>query len=155
MALWFASISSRKSDYKQPIRLIISPTPGLAPPPPFSKILGAKSLHSSTPYLPTYLPTSAMAVRLHLVLSLLLSERPYSLYVLLILMIVYLLNQLDRFVLGIAGRSLSRDLKFGSLNCFLNASELSNTTNVSTTCLTTCNGINSEREYVLYHNLTL
>ncbi len=87
-----------------------------------------------------------MAVRLHLAMALFRSARPYSLYVLLILMVVYLLNQLDRFVLGIAGRNLSRDLKFGDLSCFLDVSDFSNVTNVSTTCLTTCNGIDNELE---------
>ena len=86
-------------------------------------------------------------MRLHLAIALLRSARPYSLYVLLILMVVYLLNQLDRFVLGIAGKSLSTDLKFGDRSCFLNISGTSNTTtNVTTSCLVTCNGINSEDE---------
>ena len=97
-----------------------------------------------TPYH-LYSPT-AMAVRLHLAMALFRSARPYSLYILLILMIVYLLNQLDRFVLGIAGRNLSRDLNFGGMDCFLNFSGLSNASNVSKDCITTCNEISSQRE---------
>lgn len=88
-----------------------------------------------------------MAVRLHLALALLRSVRPYSIYVLVVLMVVYLLNQLDRFVLGIAGRSLSRDLKFGDRSCYLNESDgFFNGSNVSTSCLAHCNGISSEAE---------
>lgn len=65
-----------------------------------------------------------MALRLQSVFSLIRAARKYSLYILLILMIVYLLNQLDRFVLGIAGRSLARDLQFGSRSCFVNDSSI-------------------------------
>ena len=79
-----------------------------------------------------------MTIRLHLVVALVRSARPYSLYVLVVLMVAYLLNQLDRFVLGIAGRSLARDLHFGTLSCFLSTSNMS--------CATNCNGTHSEEE---------
>lgn len=75
-----------------------------------------------------------MAVRVGSAMSLFRSARPYSLYVLLVLMVVYLLNQLDRLVLGIAGESISRDLQFGALGCSVNVSELFS----NTTCINTC-----------------
>ena len=87
---------------------------------------------------------------LQAVIALVKSLRPYSIYVLVVLMIVFLLNQLDRFVLGIASKSLARDLKFGSSACSLNTSILdsvdSNGSNVSTACITTCNGIKNQSE---------
>ena len=46
----------------------------------------------------------------------------YSVYVLLILMIAYLTNQTDRFVLGIASDKISSDLGFGAQECFPNLS---------------------------------
>lgn len=81
-----------------------------------------------------------MTIRLHLAVALLRSAKPYSLYVLVVLMVVYLLNQLDRFVLGIAGKSLAKDLHFGTLSCYLS------TSNISTSCDINCNGTNSEQE---------
>jgi hypothetical protein len=66
-----------------------------------------------------------MTLRLHLVVALMRSARPYSLYVLVVLMVVYLVNQLDRFVLGIAGKSLAGDLHFGSLGCYLDPTNVS------------------------------
>lgn len=83
-----------------------------------------------------------MALRLQSVMALLRVAEPYSLYILLILMIVYLLNQLDRFVLGIAGSSLARDLQFGSRSCFLNTSSVDTTA----ACATMCNNYHSELE---------
>lgn len=72
------------------------------------------------------------------------SARPYALYTLFILMIVYLFNQLDRFVLGIAGRSMAQDLQFGTMSCYLNNEYEDNSTNTS--CLTMCNGFHTEAE---------
>ena len=69
------------------------------------------------------------------------SVGPYSLYILVVLMVVYLLNQLDRFVLGIAGKSVARDLQFGKLSCFLNSSYPHNES-----CVTSCNEIQTESE---------
>lgn len=82
-----------------------------------------------------------MTLRLHLAVAFVRSARPYSLYVLVVLMVVYLLNQLDRFVLGIAGRSLARDLDFGTVSCFLNTSNMSRSS-----CATNCNGTHSQEE---------
>jgi len=67
-------------------------------------------------------------------MGLLTAAQPYSLYILVILMVVYLLNQLDRFVLGIASKDLVRDLKFGEKSCFLNTSELDSNLSCSTYC---------------------
>lgn len=74
--------------------------------------------------------------------ALLQSASPYSLYVLVVLMVVYLLNQLDRFVLGIAGKSLARDLHFGQLGCYLDSTNYSyNSCDIST-----CNRAKMEPE---------
>ena len=86
-----------------------------------------------------------MAVKPRSALSLLLSASPYALYVLLVLMVVYLLNQLDRFVLGIAGRSIARDLQFGQLGCYLDDNRTDNITNISS-CSTICHGKETEEE---------
>ncbi|GFS20961.1 Cis,cis-muconate transport protein muck [Elysia marginata] len=48
--------------------------------------------------------------------------RPYSLYVLLTLLLAYLFNQLDRYMLAITITPLSQDLKFGDMKCFKNDS---------------------------------
>jgi len=82
-----------------------------------------------------------MAIRLQSVLALLRAAEPYSLYILLMLMVVYLLNQLDRFVLGIAGRSLAKDLEFGSRSCLRNVSLVDNGSGCSGT---SCNMLHSE-----------
>jgi len=42
---------------------------------------------------------------------------PYSLYVLSILLLTFMLNQLDRFVLPITAVESSQDLKFGTQGC--------------------------------------
>ncbi|PVD22103.1 hypothetical protein C0Q70_17907 [Pomacea canaliculata] len=44
----------------------------------------------------------------------------YPSYVLLLLLLAYLLNQLDRYMLAITIRSVAHDLKFGNMACFLN-----------------------------------
>ena len=49
-----------------------------------------------------------------------LATRPYALYVLVTLMIVYLLNQTDRFILGVCSQEISRDLQFGERECLVN-----------------------------------
>ncbi|RUS76157.1 hypothetical protein EGW08_016069 [Elysia chlorotica] len=48
--------------------------------------------------------------------------RPYSMYVLLVLLLAYLFNQLDRYMLAITITPLSQDLEFGDLKCFKNDS---------------------------------
>ena len=63
-----------------------------------------------------------MALRFRALLSLMRGSRPYSLYVLLILMVVYLINQMDRFVLGVVSTSLAEDLQFAHQSCFPNLS---------------------------------
>ncbi len=45
-------------------------------------------------------------------------ERPYHVYVLFVLMVVYLVNQMDRFILGIASRDIANDLHFAQSGCF-------------------------------------
>ena len=77
-------------------------------------------------------------------MSFLTSSRPYALYTLFILMVVYLLNQLDRFVLGIAGGSLARDLQFGRKSCYLNTSYVENSSTTTSACVTICNGFHTE-----------
>ena len=46
----------------------------------------------------------------------------YSIYVLVILLVAYLLNQLDRYMLAITNPSMSRDVGYGKLGCFKNLS---------------------------------
>lgn len=48
--------------------------------------------------------------------------KPYSMYVLLTLLLAYLFNQLDRYMLAITITPLSQDLKFGDSKCFKNDS---------------------------------
>lgn len=65
----------------------------------------------------------------------------YSLYVLVVLMVVYLVNQLDRFVLGIASQSLSSELGFSQFACFANTSSLLHS---NATCVGACVHIRNE-----------
>ncbi|KAK3775211.1 hypothetical protein RRG08_009998 [Elysia crispata] len=48
--------------------------------------------------------------------------KPYSMYVLLTLLLAYLFNQLDRYMLAITITPLSQDLEFGDTKCFKNDS---------------------------------
>ena len=48
----------------------------------------------------------------------------YSLYVLIIMLCAYLLNQLDRYTLPITAKYVGFDLKFGDLRCLPNFTEL-------------------------------
>lgn len=61
-------------------------------------------------------------------------RKAYLFYVLVLLMIVYLINQMDRFILGIASRRISIDLEYGSLGCYANDSHHNETCNDS--CVT-------------------
>lgn len=70
----------------------------------------------------------------------------YLLFVLLMLMLVYFLNQLDRFVLGIASRSISQDLKFGRLGCFFNLTALDEPQFANSSCQGACINIKDESE---------
>ena len=63
-----------------------------------------------------------------------LARRPYALYVLLILMIVYLLNQTDRFILGVCSEEISRDLEFGERECLVNQSGIGYNVSCDTNC---------------------
>ena len=49
-------------------------------------------------------------------------QRGYKVYVLVLLMLIYLVNQMDRFVLGVGSRGISHDLKFGEMTCHSNLS---------------------------------
>lgn len=63
-----------------------------------------------------------------------LASRPYALYVLLVLMIVYLLNQADRFILGVCSEEISRDLQFGERECLVNQSDIGKNVSCNTNC---------------------
>ena len=45
------------------------------------------------------------------------TAKPYSLYVLLILLLTYLLNQLDRYALSITGIEIAQEFKYGDKSC--------------------------------------
>ena len=49
---------------------------------------------------------------------------PYALYVLFIMLLVYLLNQLDRYTLSITARFVGFDVGFGDLHCLPNFTAL-------------------------------
>lgn len=66
-------------------------------------------------------------------------------------MLVYFLNQLDRFVLGIAGQNISRDLNFGRLGCFYNFTALSEPEFSNVSCGGACLGIKNESLWVYLH----
>lgn len=63
-----------------------------------------------------------------------LTNRPYALYVLLVLMTVYLLNQTDRFILGICSKEISSDLQFGEHKCFVNQHAIGENVSCNTNC---------------------
>lgn len=69
--------------------------------------------------------------------------RPYHIYVLGLLMLVYLVNQMDRFLLGIASRNIAHDLHFAQFGCYPNTSAHI-PHNVS--CIGACIGITNETE---------
>ena len=50
----------------------------------------------------------------------LLRSSGYSLYVLLLLLLTYLLNQLDRYMLAIVARPSAQEIEFGDKGCLLN-----------------------------------
>jgi len=43
--------------------------------------------------------------------------RPYSLYVLMILLVVYMINQLDRYALSVVAQPMAQDIHFGDKSC--------------------------------------
>ena len=61
-----------------------------------------------------------MAIRPASIFPFLKGSRPYSLYVLCVLMLVYLLNQANRFLLGVTGKEVVKDLHFGEYICLPN-----------------------------------
>ena len=79
-------------------------------------------------------------------LSRLVNSRLYSVLVLLVLMLVYLMNQLDRFVLGIAAQSVSRDLDFGQMGCFYNLTALTEPQYANVSCKGACVSIKNQSE---------
>ena len=46
----------------------------------------------------------------------------YSVYVLVLLTVTYLLNQLDRFMLSVVTRPMAQDIHYGDLGCVPNSS---------------------------------
>ena len=48
------------------------------------------------------------------------SSTVYKLYVLAVMMSLYLINQMDRFVLGIGSREITNELQFGDMTCHPN-----------------------------------
>ena len=48
------------------------------------------------------------------------SRQAYKLYVLLVMMMLYLINQMDRFVLGVGSRAITSELKIGDIVCHSN-----------------------------------
>ena len=67
------------------------------------------------------------------------SARVYSIYVLSMLLLTYLVNQLDRFLLGIVTKPMSQELDYGDWACMRNESLKQNAV--------VCNATN-QREYV-------
>jgi hypothetical protein len=43
--------------------------------------------------------------------------KPYSLYVLIVLLLTYMLNQLDRYALSITSVEIAQELKYGDKSC--------------------------------------
>ncbi|XP_043201897.1 MFS-type efflux pump MSMEG_3705-like [Amphibalanus amphitrite] len=73
--------------------------------------------------------------------ALLLRSSGYSLYVLALLLVVYLLNQLDRYMLAVVARPSAQDIHFGDQGCLLNdtvSSTLEETNCSNCTDRTTC-----------------
>ena len=52
--------------------------------------------------------------------ALLVHASGYSLYVLLLLLLTYLLNQLDRYMLAVVARPSAQEIHFGDQGCVLN-----------------------------------
>lgn len=65
-----------------------------------------------------------MAIRPASILPFLKGTKPYNLYVLVVLMLVFTLNQKDRFLLGVTGDVVVKELKFGDYSCSPNNSQM-------------------------------
>lgn len=61
--------------------------------------------------------------------------KPYSLYVLVVLYLTYMLNQLDRYALSITSIETAQELKYGDKACF-------KADNVSKEASEVCSGLN-------------
>ncbi|XP_043214141.1 MFS-type efflux pump MSMEG_3705-like isoform X1 [Amphibalanus amphitrite] len=67
----------------------------------------------------------------------LLRSSGYSLYVLLLLLLTYLLNQLDRYMLAIVARPSAQEIEFGDKGCLLNETVKSTLEDGNCTAITT------------------
>ena len=65
------------------------------------------------------------------------SSTVYKLYVLVVMMSLYLINQMDRFVLGIGSREITNELQFGDMTCHPNL----NLTGGNETCQDDCSSL--------------
>ena len=65
------------------------------------------------------------------------SSTVYKLYVLVVMMSLYLINQMDRFVLGIGSREITNELQFGDMTCHPN----STLTGGNETCQDDCSSL--------------
>lgn len=84
-----------------------------------------------------------MAISPATLLPFLKGTRPYALYVLCVLMIVFMLNQKDRFLLGVTSDVIARDLQFGELTCLPNYTSNFSSSGV---CNKTCVNFQNEKE---------
>lgn len=99
------------------------------------------SASSSTSYIITqgHPPDcEEMAISPAAILPFLKGTRPYALYVLCVLMVVFMLNQKDRFLLGVTGRVVAKDLGFGDRSCVPHVPAMNNKSNISSSTL--CDG---------------
>lgn len=46
--------------------------------------------------------------------------RPYSVYVLVLVLLAYLLNQLDRYMLAITAKPMAQEIRYGDQDCMVN-----------------------------------
>ena len=68
--------------------------------------------------------------------------RPYSLYVLFVMLTTYMLNQLDRYTLSITNIKAAQDIHFGDMACM-------KLDNVSKEEGAACKNITSKAEYII------
>lgn len=61
-----------------------------------------------------------------------LKAKPYSLYVLVVLYLTYMLNQLDRYALSITSVETAQELKYGNRACFKNSTASKSDSDVCT-----------------------
>ena len=78
------------------------------------------------------------------------SRQAYRLYVLLVTMIPYLINQMDRFVLGIGSRAIMSELKIGEIVCHSNLDHNLSSPADNGSCQDECSTLTTtQREYFL------